>query len=129
MSQPEARYSIRSLLAAVLITIIITVITLEMSGRIDHSDDKTNAPVGEFTAIHVKPGEDFRMSSKASELHAVCQNGYLGVAPDVDPTFVGILVDYKNRGVRCGRPDRNRPETAEPEPAPAPEAGEAQDSQ
>lgn len=127
MSQPEDRYSIRSLLVAVLVTIIITVVTLEMSGRIDHSGDETNAPVGEFTAVHVKPGEDFRMSSKASELHAVCQNGYLGVAPDVDPSFVGILVDYKNRGVRCGRPERDQPETKAPEPAP--EAGEAQDSQ
>lgn len=103
MSQPEARFSIRTLLATVVITIVATVLTLEFSGRIDHSDNKDDVPVGEFKAIHITPGEDgFRMSSKPSELHAVCDQNYLAIASDVDPAFRGLLVDYKNRGVRCG---------------------------
>ena len=72
--------------------------------------------MGEFTAIHVKPGETFRMSRKPSELHAVCENGYLAIAADVDPSFRGILVDYKNRGVRCIRPSPTDKDLAAPRP-------------
>ncbi len=103
MSQPERRYSIRALIIAAFIAMVVTVVTLEMSGRIDHSGSKTDVPVGEFKAIHLTPGGDgVRMSPKSSELHAVCEQGYLAIASDVDPAFRGILVDYKNRGVRCG---------------------------
>ena len=103
MSQPEGRYSARTLIAVGLVSIVATVLTLEMSGRIDHSNNKSDVPVGEFQAIHVTPGGDgFRMSQKSSELHAVCEQGYLAIASDVDPAFRGVMVDYKNRGVRCG---------------------------
>lgn len=103
MSQNEARFTVRSLIATAIGTIIVTVIVLETSGRIDHSDNKDHVPVGEFEAVHITPGEDFRMSPKSSELHAVCEQGYLAIAADTDPDFRGILVDYKNRGVRCSR--------------------------
>jgi len=66
-------------------------------------------PVGEFQAIHVTPGDEFRMSPKSSELHAVCEQGYLAIAADVDPDFRGIVVDYKNRGVRCKRAPTQEP--------------------
>ncbi|MBE0485542.1 kinase [Marinobacter sp.] len=104
MSDNEARYTIRSLIATGIATIIVTVLALEFSGRIDHTEHKDHVPVGDFKAIHVQPGEGFRMSRKSSELHAVCENGYLAIAADVDPSFRGILVDYKNRGIRCQRP-------------------------
>lgn len=103
MSEREATFTIRSLIATAIASIIATVLVLELSGKISHSDNKDHVPVGEFEAIHVQPGEDFRMSSKASELHAVCQDGYLAIAADADPAYRGILVDYKNRGVRCQR--------------------------
>ncbi|WP_166264247.1 kinase [Marinobacter caseinilyticus] len=101
MSQPEARFTIRSLFITAVATIIATVLALQVSGRISHPGDQTDGPIGDFTAVHVNPGEDFRMSSKPSELHAMCDQGYLTIAADVDPQFRGLLVDYKNRGVRC----------------------------
>jgi len=104
MSEKEKGYSVRVLIATAVVAVIGTVLVLETSGRIDHSDNKDNVPVGDFQAIHVKPGEEFRMSRKPSELHAACVEGYLAIAADVDPSFRGILVDYKNRGVRCRRP-------------------------
>ncbi|WP_404363909.1 kinase [Marinobacter sp.] len=113
--QSDARFTIRTLLLAVLATIILTVLALEMSGRIDHGAGQGNAPIGEFKAIHIKPGEDYRMSPKSSELHAACQNGFLAIASDSDPSFFGILVDYKNRGVRCRpmvRPQGDQPSAA-----------------
>lgn len=109
MSKPEATYTVRSLIVTAIASIIATVLVLEFSGKIAHSENKDHVPVGDFKAVHVQPGEDFRMSSKASELHAVCQNGYLAIAADADPNYRGIVVDYKNRGVRCQR----APETSE----------------
>ncbi|MBS3804022.1 MAG: hypothetical protein KGY54_05695 [Oleiphilaceae bacterium] len=112
-SRPEARYTIQTLLVAVVVTIIVTVLALEMSGRIDHSGDDAGAPIGQFTAAHVKPGADeIRMSPKPSELHGVCEDGFLAIASDADPNFFGILLDYKNRGVRCG--PSSRPSAAAP---------------
>ncbi|SFM39952.1 kinase [Marinobacter zhejiangensis] len=103
MSQPEARYSIRTLIIAVVATIVVTVITLEVNGRLLHNENKEDAELGTFTAIHLSPdGEDVRMSPKSSELHAVCEQGYLAIASDVDAAFRAILLDYKSRGVRCG---------------------------
>ncbi|SHK34294.1 hypothetical protein SAMN05216369_1614 [Marinobacter antarcticus] len=127
MSQNESRYTIRSLFVTALATIIGTVLVLEVSGSIKHSDNKDHVPVGDFQAIHVTPGETFRMSPKASELHATCENGYLAVAADVDSSFRGILVDYKNRGVRCYRPSPTAP-AAIPQPdAPAQQEDPASD--
>lgn len=101
MSQPEARFTIRSLFVTAAVTIAVTVVALQVSGRINHPGDQSDGPIGEFTAIHVTPGDEFRMSSKPSELHAACEQGFLAVASDADHEFRGILVDYKNRGVRC----------------------------
>ena len=116
MSQNEARYTVRSLIVTAVVAAIGTVLVLEMSGRINHSENKDHMPVGDFQAIHVTEEDPFRMSPKASELHAVCENGYLAIAADVDPSFRGILVDYKNRGVRCSRPSPTGPAVL---PAPA----------
>lgn len=115
MSQPEARFTIRSLFVTAAVTIAVTVIALQVSGRINHPGDQSDGPIGEFTAIHVTPGDEFRMSPKPSELHAACEQGFLAVASDADHEFRGILVDYKNRGVRC-RPANQAA------PAPATEA-------
>lgn len=101
MSQTEATFTIRSLIVTAFASMIITVVALEITGRIDHNDNKDHAPVGEFEAIHVTPDDPFRMSSKGSELHAICKDSYLAIAADADPSYWGILVDYKNRGVRC----------------------------
>lgn len=118
MSTEEKQYSVRALIITGVVTIIGTVLALEFSGLIDHTENKDHVPVGQFEAIHLKPGEEFRMSRKSSELHAVCENGYLAIAADVDPSFRGILVDYKNRGVRCSRPSPTNPD-------PVPQAPEA----
>lgn len=128
MSQNEPRYTIRGLMITALITIVGTVLTLEMSGRINHSDNKDHVPVGDFQAIHITEGKPFRMSPKASELHAVCEDGYLAIAADTDPSFMGLLVDYKNRGVRCARRSPKAPGAAVSKMSSAPETSAAPDN-
>ena len=116
-SDDERRYTARSLILTAFVVIVGTVLVLQATGRIDHSDNKDHVPVGDFQAIYVEPDEPFRMSNRSSELHAVCEDGYLAIAADVDPSFRGIVVDYKNRGVRCFRPNPMDPQPAVPAPA------------
>ncbi|WP_111495701.1 kinase [Marinobacter bohaiensis] len=114
MPADERRFSIRALLVVAALSILGTVLALEFSGRIVHSDDKARVPVGEFEAIYVGPREDYRMSPKPSQLHAECHGGYLAVASDTDATLKGVLVDYRNRGIHCNpapRPDTPAKET------------------
>lgn len=102
MSQQEARFTIRSLFVTAAGTVIATVVLLHLSGRLDHGiGTPDHVAIGDFTAVHVNPGEEFRMSPRASGLHGTCENGFLAVASDTDPVFRGILVDYRKRGVRC----------------------------
>jgi hypothetical protein len=126
MTQDSKRYSTRSLILTAIIAMVGSVAALEVTGKIDHSDNKENLPIGEFTAIQVTPGEPFNMSSKASELHARCENGYLAIAADIDPSYMGVLVDYKNRGVRCSRPSPTGPRVP-PEPESSGERGQKDD--
>lgn len=101
MSDTERRYSVRALLVTFFLTVVVTVLVLESTGRIVHTEDKAKVPVGEFRAIYIGPREDYRMSPKPSELHADCHQGYLAIGSDTDSTLTGVLVDYKNRGIRC----------------------------
>ncbi|HET8849216.1 MAG TPA: kinase [Marinobacter sp.] len=119
-SDDERRYTARSLILTGLVTIVGTVLVLQATGRITDWDNRDHVPVGEFRAVHILPGEPFRMSNRPSELHAVCEAGFLAIAADVDPSFRGIVVDYKNRGVRCFRPDPMNPQPSAPDSA-APE--------
>jgi hypothetical protein len=109
MSQNSKLYTTRSLILTAVVAIVGSVLVLEITGKIDHSDNKENLPIGEFTAVRITPGESFNMSAKGSELHARCENGYLAIATDIDPSYLGVLVDYKNRGVRCSRSSPTEP--------------------
>ena len=118
MSQKQDSYTIRSLILTAVISAIVTVVALEVSGKINHWDRADGVPIGDFKAIYIKPGETFRMSPKPSNLHAECDEGYLVIASDNDDEFQGILVDYKKRGVRCSPPEP----AASPDTAESPEA-------
>jgi hypothetical protein len=84
-------------------TIIITVIALEMSGAIKHSKNKTDAPIAGYKVVFIENMSDksYRLSHKPSDQTAVCNDSYLFVTSDNDPAMQGLLVDYKNRGIRC----------------------------
>lgn len=100
MNASEGNKPVTLILVAVA-AVIATVLVLEFYGLLRHNPDKDAFPVGEFTAIFLEPGGDFRLSSKAPELHAQCQDGYLVVVSNTNSRMRGVLVDYENRGIRC----------------------------
>jgi hypothetical protein len=84
-------------------TIITTVAALDMNGAIKHSENKTDVPVAGYKVIFIENMDDksYRLSHKSSDQTAVCNDSYLFVTSDNDPAMQGLLVDYKNRGIRC----------------------------
>ncbi|MCP5161524.1 MAG: kinase [Hahellaceae bacterium] len=93
--------SMRTLIVSIFATIIISMLFLEKAGMINHNLDKEDIPLSQYQVVYLKPGEDFRMSHKAANQTAYCRDGYVMIASDDDPALKGILIDYKNRGVRC----------------------------
>jgi hypothetical protein len=84
-------------------TVFVTFITLEMNGLIQHNKQKDDYPVAEYKAIFIESQDDeqYRLSHKASNQTANCNAGYLFITSDDNPKMQGLLVDYKNRGVKC----------------------------
>jgi hypothetical protein len=93
-----------TLVIAIFATVLITFFTLERNGLIQHNKQKDDYPVAEYKAIFIEKRDDkeYRLSHKASDQTATCHQGYLFIQSDKNDGMQGLLVDYKNRGVRCG---------------------------
>lgn len=93
-----------TLVIAIFATILITFFTLERNGLIQHTKQKDDYPVAEYKAIFIEKRDDkeYRLSHKPSDQTATCHQGYLFIQSDNNSGMQGLLVDYKNRGVRCG---------------------------
>ncbi len=90
-------------IASAVIAVIITFVFLESQGRIKHNDDKADFPVSQYQAILIdQESEDpYRLSRKPSNQTAQCVDGYLLIGADDNKNLLGLVVDYKNRGVKC----------------------------
>ncbi len=93
-----------TLILCIIASIIVTFLTLEMNGLIKHNEAKDDYPVAEYKAIFIEKREDqsYRLSHKPSNQTARCESGYLFIGSDKNAEMQGLLVDYKNRGVKCG---------------------------
>ena len=90
-----------ALIVAVIAAVIGTVALLEVAGKVKHNDAKGDYSVSTYQAILIKKGDEHLISRKPSEQTAQCIDGYLFIQSDSDLTMQGLIVDYKNRGIRC----------------------------
>jgi hypothetical protein len=92
-----------TLIIAVIASVFATLLFLEWNGLIKHNENKDDFPVAEYKAIFIEKQENkqYRLSHKPSNQTAICNGGYLFITADLDDGMQGLLVDYKNRGVRC----------------------------
>lgn len=90
-----------TLIIALIATVIATIATLELAGKIKHNDAKADYSISTYQAILINKGEEQLISRKPSEQTAQCIDGYLFIQSDSDLTMQGLIVDYKNRGIRC----------------------------
>ncbi len=109
MSEPQTtannnnddKVSKNILIMSTISAVIITVAALEFTGKIKHNEAKNELPVSSYKAILIKKGEEHLISRKPSNQTAQCIDGYLFIESDDDKFMQGLIVDYKNRGVRC----------------------------
>lgn len=99
----DDKVSKRTLVLAIFASVFITFFTLEWNGLIQHNQKKDDYPVAEYKAVFIEKQENkqYRLSHKPSNQTAICNGGYLFITSDLDNGMQGLLVDYKNRGVRC----------------------------
>jgi hypothetical protein len=102
--EEQDKVSKTTLVIAIFITVIVTFFTLEYNGLIQHNKQKNDYPVAEFKAIFIEKLDDqaYRLSHKPSNQTATCNQGYLFVQSDDNASMQGLIVDYKNRGIKCG---------------------------
>lgn len=94
--------SMPKLILAIILTTIATISVLEWQGLLKHSQHKDDFALSSYQAILIdQQQEDYRLSRKPSGQHARCQQGFLFIQSDLNENMQGLLVDYKNRGVKC----------------------------
>lgn len=90
-----------TLIISIICAVIGTVAALEFTGKITHNEAKDEFPVSSYQAILIKKGEEHLISRKPSNQTAQCIDGYLFIESDDDSSMQGLIIDYKNRGIRC----------------------------
>ncbi len=94
----------RTLILAMIGTAIATVLVLNWQGLLRHSEYKDDFALSTYRAVLIAEQEEdsYRLSHKPSHQSARCVNGYLFIVADKNDAMQGLLVDYKNRGIKCG---------------------------
>ena len=97
------QFSARALIIAILASVLITFGFLEYAGMIKHSENKDEFALSSYKAVLIEAQDqaEYLLSPKPSFQHAKCIDGYLFIANDKDTALQGLLVDYKNRGIKC----------------------------
>jgi hypothetical protein len=91
------------LILACVASVVASVIFLDRSGKLLHSEDKEVFALSSYQVILMdgQAKATYRLSPKPSGQTATCHSGYLFIAADENPAMQGLLADYKNRGVKC----------------------------
>ena len=97
----DDKVSKNTLIVSIICAVVVTVTALEFTGKIKHNEAKDEQPISSYQAILIKKGEEHLISRKPSNQTAQCIDGYLFIQSDDDAAMQGLIVDYKNRGVRC----------------------------
>lgn len=104
--------SIRALVLSIFISIAGTIGVLEWQGKLQHPNDGEQIALASYKVVYIPEDEEenevYRLSPKPSFQTAFCESGYLFIKNDKDSALQGLLVDYKNRGVRCGQLTTNK---------------------
>lgn len=95
-----------ALIATAVATLIATVFSLEMMGKIKHTDTGDAFQVADYKGILLQGGEFHRLSTKPPVIESVCQEGRVVFQSTTDTTLRALIVDYKNRPILCQIPSR-----------------------
>lgn len=94
-------YSYRAIIVAAFAGMLATFFILEYHGKIKHSEVKDDFIVGEYKGVMLDAGDSHRLSRKQNNQLAICQEGFLVIESYDGSNLRALIVDYKNRAVRC----------------------------
>ncbi|OQX38467.1 MAG: hypothetical protein B0D91_04020 [Oceanospirillales bacterium LUC14_002_19_P2] len=89
------------LLAVAIVTLIATVFVLDYYGYLRHSNESDAIYMAEFSLIANVPGQDQYVSHIPAKKRARCIDHYLVLESTEKAGATGLLVDKKQRPVRC----------------------------
>ncbi|MBU2705713.1 hypothetical protein KCM76_06955 [Zooshikella marina] len=90
------------LIGVALITLIVTVITLDKNGYLRHSSEEDSIYLAEFNLIKQSTeSTETKLSHIPADYSAQCVQGVLLLHHKKQKDNVGVLVDRKQRAVRC----------------------------
>ncbi len=92
---------INLLIGTAVITLILTVVALELMGKIKHTETGDAFQVAEYKGILLQAGESHRLSTKAPVIEAHCQEGLIIFQSSTQTEMRALIVDYKNRPILC----------------------------
>ncbi len=93
----------QQMILAIVATVLVTIGMLEWKGYLRHSTEADSVYLAEFNLIKITPGSEQLLRSKPSEQRARCVDGYLVLEDSRHAQVAGVLVDGKERVVRCQR--------------------------
>lgn len=86
-----------------IVGVVATFVFLESQGLVKHNENKDDYALSQYQAIFIdaESQQQYLLSRKPSNQHARCVDGYLFIRSDDNQAMQGLIVDYKNRGVKC----------------------------
>lgn len=89
------------LFVVAIVTLVVTVLTLDYYGYLRHSREIDALYMAEFSLIANVPGQDQFVSHIPSNQRARCVENYLVLESGEQTIVTGLLVDKRKRPVRC----------------------------
>ncbi len=91
------------LILVLVASILGTIFVLHANGYLRHSKEQDALYVAEFSLLASAPGMSGQVSHKSAGFVARCDQGFLvmDAVEKVSKTLSGVVVDRKNRPVRC----------------------------
>lgn len=91
----------QQLILAAVTSVLLTVGALEWKGYLRHSSEADSVYLAEFNLIKITAGSEQALHSKPSDHRARCVDGFLVMENQRHTKVAGVLVDKKQRVVRC----------------------------
>jgi len=105
MANPKQPLLNPALILSAVISMLLTVLVLEWYGWIAHPDSETSTTVETLKLVRPGTDEPVKMAKKI-DWEAVCIQGYLALKHLRKQGAPLLVVDSRNRGVRCERSGR-----------------------
>lgn len=101
MAAPETDRNLIPYILTAIGTVIATVAALSYYGYVQFAKPEDALLLQEFTMVKTIPGQEYKASAKPADQVAHCIDDVLVLFDTQQKGLTGVLVDSKDRAVRC----------------------------